>query len=211
MSDLQTIADRVQIEALRGEFTDAVMMRDYDRLASLFTPDGAVRIPHINAEAAGQRELRARMERLQGLLDYFVQTTHPGTIQLVGDTASGRAYISELGRFRGGRSELNYAVYHDRYQRTLDGWKFSERVYEVRYLDTTPLAGSAPHAAGGARLPAGREQGSDERKTGTMASPIPPAPGISIRCPPRRGSRSHEGHPLALAGKTVPRNLRVLE
>jgi hypothetical protein len=26
----------------------------------------------------------------------------------------------------------------------LDVWKFAERVYEVRYLDTTPLAGSAP-------------------------------------------------------------------
>jgi len=151
MTDLQAIADRVEIEALRGEFTDAVMMNDHDRLASLFTPDGAVRIPLGNIKAAGREEIRAGIERLQGLWDYFVQTTHPGTIQLDGDTASGRAYIAELGRFRDGRSELNYAVYHDRYQRTGDGWKFTERVYEVRYLDTTPLAGSAPHAAGGAR------------------------------------------------------------
>ena len=65
MSDLQAVLDRVEIEALCGAFTDAAMMRDYDR-----------------------------------------------------------------------------------YQRTPDGWKFTERVYEVRYLDTTPLAGSAPHAAG---------------------------------------------------------------
>ena len=151
MSDLQAIADRVEIEALRGEFTDALIMGDYDRVASLFTQDGAVRIPDINAEAAGREEIRAGIEQLQGLWDYFVQTTHPGTIQLDGDTASGRACIAELGRFRDGRSELNYAVYHDRYQRTGDGWKFTERVYEVRYLDTTPLAGSAPHAAGGVR------------------------------------------------------------
>ena len=151
MSDLQAIADRVEIDALRGEFTDAVMMGDYDRVASLFTQDGAVRIPEIHAEAVSREEIRAGIERLQGLWDYFVQTTHPGTIQLDGDTASGRAYIAELGRFRDGRSELNYAVYHDRYQRTGDGWKFTERVYEVRYLDTTPLAGSAPQAAGNVR------------------------------------------------------------
>jgi ketosteroid isomerase-like protein len=151
VSDLQALADRVEIEALRGELTDAVMMRDYDRLASLFTPDGVVRVPHINAEAVGREQLRAGAERLQGLLDYFVQTTHLGTIQLDGDTASGRAYISELLRFRDGRSELNYAIYHDRYRRTADGWKFAERVYEVRYLDTTPLTGSAPPPAGGAR------------------------------------------------------------
>jgi ketosteroid isomerase-like protein len=149
MSDFQAIADRVEIEALRGELTDAIMMHDYDRAASLFTHDAAVRMPYLNVELAGREEIRAGVERLQGLLDYFVQTTHPGAIRLEGDTASGRAYICELIRFRDGRTELNYAVYHDRYQRTPDGWKFAERVYEVRYLDTTQLAGSAPHSAGG--------------------------------------------------------------
>jgi SnoaL-like domain len=54
-----------------------------------------------------------------------------------GDTASGRAYICELIRLRDGGSHLNYAIYHDRYQHTPDGCKFTERVYETRYLDTT--------------------------------------------------------------------------
>jgi SnoaL-like domain len=83
-----------------------------------------------------------------------VQTTHPGTIQVEGDTGTGRAYIAEFGRLRdgigqlpAGSSHLNYAVYHDRYERTPDGWKFAERVYEVSYVDTTPLPGSAPDAA----------------------------------------------------------------
>ena len=78
-----------------------------------------------------------------------MQTVHPGTIRIEGDTASGRAYISELGRLNDGSSQLNYAVYHDRYRRTADGWKFTERVFEVRYLDATPLAGSPPHAPTG--------------------------------------------------------------
>ena len=148
MSNLQAIADRFEIEALRGEFTDAGMMRDYDRFASLFTHDGVWRIPDVNVEFVSREEIRTGIEGLQGLWDYFVQHPHPGTIQLDGDTAVGRAYIAELGRFRDGTSHLNYAVYHDRYRRTPDGWKFAERVYEVRYLDTTPLAGSAPHPAG---------------------------------------------------------------
>jgi len=177
MSDFQAIADRVEIEALRGEFTDAVMTRDYGRVGSLFTPDGALRMPNVPVELEGREEIRAWGERAPALWDYFVQTTHPGSIQLAGDTASGRAYLqelwdffvqnthpgsvqldgdtasgraymSELIRLRDGRSELNYAIYHDRYRRTPDGWKFAERVYEVRYLDTSPLAGSAPHAAG---------------------------------------------------------------
>jgi ketosteroid isomerase-like protein len=145
--DLRAVGDRVEIEALRGEFVDTLMTGDYDRLASLFTEGGAWRIPDIDVELGGREEIRAGIERMQGLWDYFVQTSHPGTIELEGDTASGRAYVSEFGHMREGRSELNYAVYHDRYERTPYGWKFAERVYEVRYLDTTPLAGSAPRAA----------------------------------------------------------------
>jgi hypothetical protein len=104
MSDLQAVADRVEIEALCGE-------------------------------------------RLQGLLEFSVRTRHPGTIQLAGGTTSDRAYLCELGRFRDGSSQLDYAIYHNRYQRTGEGWKLTERIYEVRYLDTT-LAGSTPRAAG---------------------------------------------------------------
>ena len=103
MSEFQAIADRVEIEALWGEFTDAEMMDDYDRFASLFTPDGVWRVPAVNAEFAGREEIRAGIERLQGLLDYFVQTTHPGTIRLDRGTASGRAYICELIRLLRGQ------------------------------------------------------------------------------------------------------------
>ncbi|MEU4704350.1 nuclear transport factor 2 family protein [Nonomuraea dietziae] len=147
MSDIRAIADRVEIEALRAEVTDAVMMRDYDRVASLFTPEGAMRWPHIDKEFVGREAIRAGVEWGQGLWEFFVQNVHPGVIRLEGDTASGRAYVQEFGRMRDGGSHLNYALYHDRYQRTPDGWKFSERVYEVRYLDPTPLAGSPPPAA----------------------------------------------------------------
>jgi ketosteroid isomerase-like protein len=123
------------------------MMRDRARLASLFTVDGALRMPNIPAELVGREEIRAGAERLQAQWEFFVQTTHPGTIQLDGDTATCRAYIQELARTRDGRQGQNYAIYHDRYQRTRDGWKFAERLYEVRYLDTSPLAGSAPRVA----------------------------------------------------------------
>lgn len=144
MTDLQAIADRVEIEALRGEFTDAAMMRDRARFASLFTEDGALRMPDIPVELLGREEIRAGGEALQARWDFFVQTTHAGVIELDGDTATGRTYIQELFRTLDGLEGQNFAIYHDRYRRTPDGWKFAERVYEIRYLDTSPLAGSAP-------------------------------------------------------------------
>ena len=64
MSDLEAIADRFEIEALRGEFTDAAMMRDYDRFASLFTRDGAWLIPYVNVEFVSREEIRAGIEKV---------------------------------------------------------------------------------------------------------------------------------------------------
>jgi ketosteroid isomerase-like protein len=144
MTDFQAIADRVEIEALRGEFTDAAMMRDRARLASLFTEDGVLRMPDVPIEMNGREEIRSGGERLQAQWDFFVQNTHPGVIRIDGDTATGRAYMQEIARMQSGFQGLNYAIYHDRYRRTDEGWRFAERVYEIRYFDTTPLTGSAP-------------------------------------------------------------------
>lgn len=144
MSGFEYIVDRFEIESLRGEFTDAGMMHDYDRLASLFIENGVLRIPDANVAFASRAEIRAGVERLQHLWEFFVQNTHPGVIRLDGDLAYGRTYVAELGRMRDGSSHLNYALYHDRYQRTVDGWRFAERVYQVRYVDTAPLTGTAP-------------------------------------------------------------------
>ncbi|WP_084316713.1 LUD domain-containing protein [Actinospica robiniae] len=148
MNDFQAIADRVEIEALRSEFTDAAMMRDRARLAALFTSDGVLRMPDVPVEFTGPEEIRAGGERLQAQWDFFIQNTHQGAVEIDGDTATGRAFIQEIARLRNGFEGLNYAIYHDRYRRTADGWKFAERVYEIRYLDITPLGGSAPGAAG---------------------------------------------------------------
>jgi hypothetical protein len=103
-------------------------------------------------DLVGHEQIRAGIERMQNLWNYFIQTSHHGTIRLEGDAAAGRTYITEFGLLRDGSSHRNFAVCNDRYQRTPDGWKFSERVYEIRYLDTSPLTGSAPDAAELARL-----------------------------------------------------------
>ncbi|MFJ2262040.1 hypothetical protein ACIOKD_27535 [Streptomyces sp. NPDC087844] len=52
----------MEIEALRIEVTDAVMMRDFERVATLFTSDGAVRWPHISREFVGREAIRAGIE-----------------------------------------------------------------------------------------------------------------------------------------------------
>ena len=51
---------------------------------------------HVPVEATGPEEIRAWGQRALALPDFFVPITQPGTIQLDGDTASGRAYMCEV-------------------------------------------------------------------------------------------------------------------
>jgi hypothetical protein len=107
-------------------------------------------------------------------------TTHAGTIQFAGDTAVGCAYIAEFGRLRDGSSYLGCAVDHDRYRRTPDGWKFTKRVYAVSYLDTTPLAGSAPHAARAFAAGDARRVGAVERAGREGRPPLAVGPVVAV-------------------------------
>ena len=54
--------------------------------------------------------------------------------------------MRELGRRADGGSQSNYALYHDRYVRTPEGWRFAERRYEFVLLSEEEVAGrySAP-------------------------------------------------------------------
>ena len=147
--DRDPLWDRVAIDALRAEFTDAVMVHDFDRLTSLFTDDGAVRMPDVPAEAVGRDAIRRSVDHMQGMWEFFVQVSTPGAVVPDPDdpdAASGRTFLRELGRLRDGTSHANHGIYHDRYRRTADGWRFAERVYELRYVDDTPLPGR-PHLA----------------------------------------------------------------
>ena len=82
------------------------------------------------------------MERLQGGLDGMkcdaegnIFATGPGGVCVMAPDGT------LLGRFRTGESHVNHSVYHDRYRRTPAGWRFAERTYEARYVDTAPLTG----------------------------------------------------------------------
>lgn len=57
--DLQAISDRLELETLAGEFTDAVMLRDWDRAAAMFTVDGVWAIPDVGVRI-GRRHLLSK-------------------------------------------------------------------------------------------------------------------------------------------------------
>ena len=87
----QAVVDRVEIEALRGDFTDAVMMPDYDRVASLSTQDGAVRMPHIATEAVSREEILRDLWGLRTVRGIF--GAYDGSLTVRAGDAAGELLI----------------------------------------------------------------------------------------------------------------------
>jgi ketosteroid isomerase-like protein len=133
--------DREALRALRGAFADAANLRDLDRFAALFADGASWSIPDMQAKFDGRPAIRAGIEHMLGLWEFFIQTTHDGVVDGDGDRAWGRAYVSEIGRFLTGGSQLNYAVYDDRFVRTAEGWRFASRTYRFLYVDESALGG----------------------------------------------------------------------
>jgi len=108
-----TIQEQLEIRALRGSFAVAANRRNFDQFAAIFAGDGIWHIPDMHAEFRGRAVVRGGIEHMLGLWEVFVQTTHDGVVEGDAIHATGRAYISEIGRFRAGGSQLNDAVYQD--------------------------------------------------------------------------------------------------
>ena len=114
-------------------------------------------------DASGLLAARIRPEELETVYPHRGAVPREVWVQLFGSAEREIAFLAYSALFLAEDAGLNYAIYHDRYQRTGDGWKFTERVYEIRYLDTSPLAGSAPPAAGAPADPPGDKDAAQHR------------------------------------------------
>jgi hypothetical protein len=57
-----------------------------------------------------------------------------------GDEARARWHLIELGRGPDGKGLLTIGVYHDRYRRKADGWRFGERRFHALYSGPPDLS-----------------------------------------------------------------------
>ena len=74
---------------------------------------------------------------------FLMQMTHGVMVQAVGDQASARTTVREVGQAADGASGLtSFGIYHDSLVRTAGGWRFAARRFQCLFLDTAPLAGA---------------------------------------------------------------------
>ncbi len=134
---LQAIADRIEIDDLLVRYATAIDTKDWDLLASCFTPDAFIDY----TSAGGIKGIFPEVHQwLAQVLVAFPMTQHLITNRAVtvdGDLATSRsAFFNPMGLpgdagglvlfFEGG-------YYNDKLVRTAAGWRITERIEESSY------------------------------------------------------------------------------
>lgn len=118
-------ADREAIRALSARYNLAADSRDLDAYTDCFVPDGAFEMVGLARLEGG-----AALSAMIGALDFpTLHVTADAVIDVDGDSATQQCAIMIFGR-AADENEIRPVTtgrYHDRLQRTADGWRFVER------------------------------------------------------------------------------------
>jgi hypothetical protein len=138
----QTLADELAIRDLTSQFTDAVNRREPTALGALFVADGEWIVPGI-PETRGPAAVTAVIDHLLSGFPLLVQLVNTGRVQITGDQATARWYLTEFARDVNGVGWSFVGYYHDRLIRTSGGWRFASRRFDFLYRGRTEVPGKA--------------------------------------------------------------------
>lgn len=134
----RTTDDVVAIERLQSAYADVVNRRAWPELDGLFLPDAVIRIDTVTRDPFELVGPAALGEFIDGAVQRFaffefVRLNAHIELDLDGDpdAARCRLFMCEVRRDVGTLDwSVAYGVYHDRYLRTADGWRFHRRDYQ---------------------------------------------------------------------------------
>ena len=135
---LEEISDRLEIQDLLVAYSHAIDSRDWDALDEVFTPDALI---DYSAMGGSRGDLTTTKEFLRTAMERFSSFQHlvaTSKVTLHGDRAEGRTICHNpmvMDDGKGGTRVLVCGLwYRDRFVRTSDGWRISERVEEKSYM-----------------------------------------------------------------------------
>lgn len=137
-----SLEDRVALRDLVEAYARCADRIDGEGLASLFLPEGVLRIVRRGveeepAQRIGREEIATAIKRL----DRYVATMHfvgNHYVTVDGDTATGEVYCVAHHLVGESGSQIDHVMiirYQDQYQREADGWKIAVRELRVDWTE----------------------------------------------------------------------------
>jgi ketosteroid isomerase-like protein len=132
--------DGFEIQQTINLYHQAGSLGDLEQMVSTFTPDGIWEFTQSGRRFEGRAAILEAAVGFTAPLEYVAQINAPALITLDGDTASARSSIRETAKFAGRDEGIEaFGVYLDRLTRTADGWRFTHRTFDLRWMHRVPI------------------------------------------------------------------------
>ena len=139
MTDCASLADNLAIRELAANYIDAVNRTDGAAWKATWSHDGTWIL--MGQEVSGREELFGFWQTAMASFKFAFMVLNSGTIDISGDTATGRWYVTEHLLGQDGNGLHIEGVYDDQYVREDGRWVFARRDYHVIYRGSEDLSG----------------------------------------------------------------------
>lgn len=128
------------IRQLHARYTDAVWRKDAQSFAECFTPDGEWRISGMVLK--GRAEIAETIARILENANRILITFRTPLIEVSGDTAYGRTYVTEQCSWTHREPNISIGRYYEHFAREGDRWLFGWRLFQILYSGPEDLSGT---------------------------------------------------------------------
>jgi len=136
----QASIDELAVRQLAAAYSDAVNRGSVEDMAATYADDGV--LSAFGApDVVGRANILATFKEMYSGYRWIFQMTHSGTIEIVGDQAWSRWWVSEQSQSNSGKGGEFLGVYQDRVIRTAEGWRFAQRILQGVYLGRREFEG----------------------------------------------------------------------
>ena len=142
MKSLDEISDRLEIQDLMVSYSHAIDFKNFDELDDVFTPDAFIDYTAFGGPAGKYPEVKEFLQNTMPMFKSYYHMVSTSKVVLDGDAATGVTICHNpmvLGDKDGSDQVFVCGLwYHDKYVRTPQGWRISERIEEKTYVKDMP-------------------------------------------------------------------------
>lgn len=141
MLTLEQISDSMELEQLVIAYANAIDTRDFGRLDRVFTADARIDYTAMGGIAGSYAQIKAWLPPALQHFPAYMHLIGNLEFEIDGDRATGRVACFNPMLLPGGGDTMFLGLWYlDRYVRTKDGWRISERVEQKCYDFNMPEA-----------------------------------------------------------------------
>jgi uncharacterized protein (TIGR02246 family) len=128
---MKAVEDELAIRNLIGRYCDGVNRHDAKAWSTTWAQDG--KWYFMDDVHEGREQILEHWSEVMGMLDFAIMQAGTATLNVDGDSASGRWYTHEIVRTKGAQGRAIVGVYDDTYTRVDGQWLIASRRYHKLY------------------------------------------------------------------------------